>query len=394
VETGLVIGGHYLLQRLIKQGPYCAVYQGVDQLFQRLVAVKSVPAAQVAVYRAAVRMTSQFSYPNIVGLYDLASKPDRLYLVQEYVEGDDFAMLLQGQLQPYEVADLGYQICSALRYASNSSRRICHGDLTPNAIFRDLRGVIRVNNFALPTDLSYFTAWSTLGGEGAPISDRDLPWGLPSEGRLADDIRAVGLLLYQLLAGRAPGTTGVEPPPDGRLRFPRHVPPELCELVARTVIRQHPQRITSIEVLNDELRILAETLEASVPVLANSPVLQQADAIVRPQQFSPMSAGTGNPGSALPGAQGQPGAAMPVYRGEHNARLAAMEMEHPPSALTIADTSIKPASTRSTIYPHAQEKIQPAQRSSLLWLLLLGLIIFVLFFVIGYFAGNFFIPGH
>ena len=62
---------------------------------------------------------------------------------------------------------------------------------------------------------------------------------------------------------------------------------------------------------------------------------------------------------------------MPVYRGEHNAKLAAMEMEHPPSALTIADTSIKPVSTRSTIYPHAQEKNQPAQRSSLLWLLLL-----------------------
>src|SRR5205809_4415237 len=102
VETGLVIGGHYLLQRLIKQGQYSTVYQGVDQLFQRMVAVKSVPAAHIQTYRVAVRLTSQFSHPNIVGLYDLTIKPDRLYLIQEYIEGEDFASLLQAPLQPYD----------------------------------------------------------------------------------------------------------------------------------------------------------------------------------------------------------------------------------------------------------------------------------------------------
>ena len=165
MEIGLVIGGHYLLQRLIKQGEYCTIYQGLDQLFQRSVAVKAVPAAQMSIYRAAVRMTSQFSYPNIVGLYDLVAKPDKLFLVQEYVEGDDFTALLQAQLQPYTVTDIGRQICSALIYANSSSRQVCHGDLTPASILRDERGLIRVNNFALPSNLLYFTAWSILGGE-------------------------------------------------------------------------------------------------------------------------------------------------------------------------------------------------------------------------------------
>ncbi len=118
METGLVIGGHYLLQRLIKQGQFCTVYWGIDQLFQRNVAVKSVPAAQIPEYRAAVRMTAQFSYPNIVDLYDLVAKPDRLYLIQEYVEGDDFAALMQMQPQAHEVADIGRQICLGLLYAS------------------------------------------------------------------------------------------------------------------------------------------------------------------------------------------------------------------------------------------------------------------------------------
>jgi len=54
VEIGRVIGGHYLLQRLIKQGQYAIIYQGVDQAFQRAVAVKALDADQIPVYRAAV----------------------------------------------------------------------------------------------------------------------------------------------------------------------------------------------------------------------------------------------------------------------------------------------------------------------------------------------------
>ncbi len=236
METGLVIGGHYLLQHLIKQGQFSTVYHGVDQLFQRNVAVKSVPADQLPAYRAAVRMTSQFSYPNIIGLYDLVAKPDRLYLIQEYVEGDDFAALMQAPLLAHEVTDIGRQVCLALLYASSPTRRVCHGDLTPVAILRDHRGLIRVSNFGLPSDIAYFSAWNNLGGGGVVLADRDLPWGAVSEGRQADDVRATGLLLYQLLTSHAPASTTVEPPADGRLRFPRSVPPELCELIARTVI--------------------------------------------------------------------------------------------------------------------------------------------------------------
>lgn len=398
MEIGLVIGGRYLLQRLIKQGEYSTVYQGFDQLFHRNVAVKAVPAAQVSIYRAAVRLTSQFSHPNIVGLYDLVAKPDKLYLVQEYIEGDDFAALLQAQLQPLDVAEIGRQICSALIYAGGSSRRVCHGDLTPAAILRDQRGLIRVNNFALPVDLSYFTIWSILGGEGAPVSDGDLPLGVISEGRLADDTRAVGLLLYQLLTSRPLGATVVEPPADGRLRFPRNVPAELCELCARTVIRQHPQHITKTDVLYEELKILLETLELAVPVLVSSPVQPvspvspvspQAE-MIPPRQFSP--AGAGAPGNVPAAGQALPGSGPPSYRSGNSGKMSAIQMESSPAALTIADSSVRPDAIRQMGYPDTGLPSQPVRRSSLLWLLLLGLVIFALFFIVGFFAGHLFIP--
>jgi hypothetical protein len=308
--------------------------------------------------------------------------------VQEYIEGDDFAALLQAQLQPYNVAEIGRQICSALIYASSSSRRVCHGDLTPAAIFCDQRELIRVNNFALPGDLSYFTNWSILGGEGAPVSESDLPLGVVSEGRLADDTRAVGLLLYQLLTSRPPGATVVEPPADGRLRFPRSVPAELCEIVARTVIRQHPQQINKTEVLYDELKILSETLEPAAPVLVSSPVQpvsQQAE-MGPPGQFSPAGVGAQPPGQVIPGS------GLPSYRSGNSGKLSAIQMETSPAALTIADSSVRPDAIRQMGYPYTEEPRQPVGHFSWFWLLLLGLVIFALFFVVGFFAGHLFIP--
>ena len=111
METGRLINRRYLLQRLIKQGRVCTVYQGTDQMLQRVVAVKAVSAQYIPAYKAAIRMTSYFSHPNIIGLYDIVPivEPEALYLVQEYVAGDDFATLLQAQLTPYEVADFGSQ---------------------------------------------------------------------------------------------------------------------------------------------------------------------------------------------------------------------------------------------------------------------------------------------
>src|SRR5690349_17094968 len=280
VETGRVIQRRYLLQRLVKQGQVCAVYQGFDQVLQRAVAVKVASAEHMATYRTALRSTSQFAHPNIIGVYDIIIEPEILYIVQEYVDGDDFSTLLQTQLSPFQVADFGLQICRALTYAGTPSRKVCHGDLTPASVIRDRRGGVRINNFALPSDLDYFNSWSVVGNAGRGVADAQGPWGQLTEQRLAEDARAVGLLLYQLLTARVPGATSVEPPSDGRLRFQRNVPPELCNLVARTVVRQHPQHIASAEALYAELKPLAEALEPSVAVATT------ADEALRMQPLS------------------------------------------------------------------------------------------------------------
>lgn len=383
VETGRVIQKRYLLQRLVKQGQVCTVYQGTDQLLQRPVAVRVVPARHItayrteliATYRAAIRLTSQFSHPNIVGIYDVIIEPDVLYIVEEFVDGDDFATLLQTPRSPFEIADLGRQICQALIYASTSSRKVCHGDLTPSSIIRDRRNQVRVINFALPSDLEYFKAWSVLGGNGSALAESELSWGQLSEARREEDVRAIGLLLYQLTTIHPPGASSVEPPADGVLRFPRHIPRELCEIIARAVMRDHPQHFLHVEALYAELRPLADALEPPVVVTPNP--LNPAENVVRSQ---PLPATTGNLAAALPTRQttGQTGVGLSAYPPATNVQ----------SPLAVStDVPVQLANAPQAVYP--QQMMPKSKRLGLPVLLVIGLFLFVVFFIIGFFLAHF-----
>jgi len=395
VETGRIINRRYLLQRLIKHGQVCAIYQGTDQVLQRSVAIKAVLASDITAYREAIKLTAHFSHPNVVGVYDLVAEPETLYIVQEYIEGATFSALLQKQLSPSEVVEIGMQICQALMYADSAPSNVCHGDLTPSAIMRDPHGLIRVNNFALPGDFLYFHNWCKMGGDDIPLSDTELPYGQQSEGRRSDDTRAAGLLLYQLLAGRAPGTTVVEPPPDGRLRFQRNIPAELCETVARSVVRQHPECISTAEALYTDLKKLSETLAQPVPLVmpVSGGVYQYPEEPLVISQAA--SSGGGKLASAMPLRDTDyPGYGVPSNRPEQNMQLPPEEVT--PASPTAADVSLKLAAARQAAYPGQAAYPEPVteQRggSSFLPILLIGLVVFVLLFIIGYFAGHFLLP--
>lgn len=390
METGRVIQRRYLLQRAIEQGQGCVVYLGFDQVLQRTVAVKAPSAQHIPAYRAAVRATSSFTHPNIIGTYDLIIESERLYIVQEYADGDNFQALLQAQLPANQVVDLGIQVSHALLYAAGPGRKVCHGDLTPSAIIRDSRGSVRVNDFALPSDMNYFTAWHQLGGEGNVVSDQQLPWGQLSTGRRADDTRALGILMYQLLASYPSGTPLGTPPSDGRLHFLRSVPPEVCEIIARTVLRQHPQYIATLEALLAELRTLAESLEPvpETQAMVNvSSVQQTEEPLIQPVSSRPsgkLVASLPGPGSAFDVVQ-QPAGLLTAYQGEQQGMgspFSAMPPSPPPVANMSPGLAVPPQTYRGEVSSKSRSGV------SFPLVFLLGLVFFVLFFIIGYLLAH------
>jgi hypothetical protein len=381
VETGRVIQRRYLLQRAIGQGQGCAVYLGFDQVLQRTVAVKAPSAEHIPAYRAAIRATSSFTHPNIIGTYDLIVEPEHLYIVQEYVDGDNFQALLQAQLPANQVVDFGIQVCHALLYAASPGRKVCHGDLTPSAIIRDSHGSVRVNDFALPSDMNYFTAWQSLGGEGIVVSDQQLPWGHLSEGRRSDDTRALGLLMYQLLASYPSGTPLGTPPSDGRMHFLRSVPPEVCEVIARAVLRQHPQYIATPEAFLAELRTLAAALEPVAPIASAPPVQETEEPLIQPVPSGKLVASLPGPGSAYDVVQQPAGGLLTAYPEQQGAGASFSAI--PPSPPPMANMSPGFAAPPPGAY---RGDVRRKSRGGVSFgvVLLLGLVFFVLFFIIGY----------
>ena len=171
---------------------------------------------------------------------------------------------------------------------------------------------------------------------------------------------------------------------DGRLRFMRNIPPALCELVARTVIRDHPQHISTVEVLHDELNALTEALDPSSSMAAaNIPIYQPAE-VASPRPYSAAPGGKMNP---LPA--GQPGRGLASYQKENSVKLATPALDPVAAAApTSANASLLVTPLRQPDNSLTSEETPAAVRRSplLLWLVL-GLIAFALFFVIGYYAG-------
>ena len=389
MNTGRVIHRRYLLQNIIEQGPACAIYQGDDQVLLRTVAVKIVAAQHIQAYRAAIRATAQFSHPNITGLFDIIVEPETLYIVQEHLTGHDFGQILRSNLTLSQVTDLGIQICQALIYAGSASHKICHGDLTPSAITRDPDGQVHINNFALPSDIAYFTAWSVVGGNGFVLSDPELPCGQISEGRRGDDTRAVGLLLYQLLASRPADATQVEPPADGILRFQRNVPRELCDVIARAIMRTHPQRILTTESLHAELKQIAETLEPAAAVEAtvfpteDERRLQPLPPTQIPSPQPRPAKSTGQLVSTLPSRDLVLDPTL-TYRDGLPPRTTA----DVPLSPAVSDMSMKFAAARPRTYPTLSQTERPAANFNIPMTILICLIFFAVFFAIGFFIAQ------
>ena len=209
-----------------------------------------------------------------------------------------------------------------------------------------------------------------------------------TDGRRADDTRAVGLLLYQLLSGRPPASTSVEPPSDGRLRLLRNVPVELCEIIARTVVTQHPQHINTPEVLYEELQKQVEALErVAEPVLARG---SQTEDILNVQQAistsNPVSPGAETLVTALPTRETGPGGVgLSSFSTEGNAPMVAMgpQTQHPSFGQSATDT---PFLLTPSNGPQTEAHATP--RLSIAMLILFCVIVFVAFFVIGYFVAH------
>ncbi|MBI2911647.1 MAG: protein kinase [Chloroflexi bacterium] len=259
-----LLQGRYRIEEPLGSGGMAVVYRGHDQLLDRPVAIKLLATEpeqdRAAAFLAEARAAAPLLHPNIVTVYDVGVDQARPFIVMEYLEGTSLQEELgrRGILPLDEIVAIGLQLASALAYAH--SQGVLHCDVKPQNILigpaaggtRGLRWQVKLADFGIARALDRPAA-----DDGPPLGT--VEYASPEQilnqplGP-ASDLYSLGVLLYQLAAGRLPFTapTGQElarkhvheepPPPD--LVSPR-VPPGLSSLILRLLAKQPSRRLSS-----------------------------------------------------------------------------------------------------------------------------------------------------
>jgi len=212
LEPGTMIGQYEVLEP-IGSGGMGDVYRARDTKLDRFVALKIVLDTAGGrtgdrVLREA-RAASALNHPNICTVYEAGEFEGQAYLAMEYIAGQPLGSLIpSGGLAPAEVVKYGVQIADALAHAHEHG--VIHRDLKSANVVVTPRGRAKVLDFGIarreaaagaPISSVTMTAVETTSGTLACMAP-ELLRGQPADAR--SDIWALGVLLYELAAGRRP----------------------------------------------------------------------------------------------------------------------------------------------------------------------------------------------
>ena len=211
--------GSYEIVRVLGGGGMGVVYLGrQDQPIKRDVAVKVVRRSLVgrdtlARFRAERQALALMQHPNIAHVFDAGTTDDDLpYFVMELVEGPPITEYCEGnRLGLHERLELFGAVCHAVHHAHQ--RGVIHRDLKPSNIL-----VVRTDGRPTPKVIDFGVAKATEGALtdetlhtalGSPIGTLEYMSpeqvrGVSEEIDTRTDVYALGVVLYELVAGRHP----------------------------------------------------------------------------------------------------------------------------------------------------------------------------------------------
>jgi len=204
IGEGYLLSGRYRLLALVGEGGMAFVYKAHDEELDRTVAIKILrPEYSTGdVYRREARLSAKLPHPNVVTVYDVGREEDIEYIVMEYVPGHSLKELIRIEA-PFRVSravTIIGQICKAVSYAHQQG--IVHCDLKPQNVLVLPNGVAKVTDFGIARACTPGTSQPS-NHLGTPhYASPELFAGEPLTP--ASDVYAIGVMLYEMLAGRPP----------------------------------------------------------------------------------------------------------------------------------------------------------------------------------------------
>ncbi len=205
--------GRYRVEKILGQGAMGAVYLAHDTQLDRPVALKIPKFAQEddqdlleRFYREA-RAVATLHHPNICPVYDAGEIEGQVFLSMAFIKGRPLSDFIKAKKKQGErsVAKLVMKLAHALQEAHEIG--VVHRDLKPANIMVGKKGEPVVMDFGLARKIdsneTQITQFGTIVGTPAYMSPEQVEGHPDSVGPLSDQY-SLGVILYELLAGRLP----------------------------------------------------------------------------------------------------------------------------------------------------------------------------------------------
>jgi WD40 repeat protein len=291
--------GRFEVLRPLGQGAHGVVWLAYDPRLGREVALKVPRASALASpelrrrFLREARAAAALDHPHIVAVFEAGEEGPFCYIASAYCPGPNLAAWLRGRdgpVPPRDAAALVAALAGAVQHAHE--RGVVHRDIKPSNILLGADGpaalaggpeaalaAAKITDFGLakldgPGDATGTQTGVVIGTPAYMAPEQAA--GRPGDVGPAADVYALGVVLYELLAGRAPfegesaidvldQVRGRDPVPPGLLR-PR-LPAGLEAVCLKCLEKDPGRRYGSARALADDL----ERFLAGAPVAARPP---------------------------------------------------------------------------------------------------------------------------
>ncbi len=272
------------------------VYRARDATLKRDVAIKVLPEywardpERLRRFEHEAQATAALNHPNIVSIFHVGRYDGAPYIVTELLQGESLReRLRKGPMRLREVLDHGAELARGLAAAHDAG--IVHRDLKPENIWVTKDDRIKILDFGL----AKLDPTKAIGTDADTVSLE--PKSHPGQvlgtvgymspeqvrGQATDarsDIFAVGVILYEMLTGKAAfrkGTSAetmtaiLNDDPPAVSQIAPSVPPGLPKVVNRCLAKNPEKRFQHASDLEFALEALSESGSTSVAAIEPSP---------------------------------------------------------------------------------------------------------------------------